>query len=94
MFKKNGLMIGMQPASTTIIIFLMLFGNHGVSQFFWCRHEVGCVIFLANSISLNDPDIKGWESEMVVYLMKISYPECPFFSRLAKFQQCMFKRIH
>ena len=31
---------------------------------------------------------------MAVYLMKMSYPKYPFFSKLTKFQQCMFKRIH
>ena len=33
MFKKNGPTNDMHPASTTIIIILMIFGNHGVLQF-------------------------------------------------------------
>ena len=31
---------------------------------------------------------------MVSYLIEIPYPKFQFFSRLAKFQQCIFKRIH
>jgi len=31
---------------------------------------------------------------MVLYFIKILDPKFPFFSRLTKFQQCIFQRIH
>ena len=38
--------------------------------------------------------MKVWKYRMVVYLMKILYLKYSFFSRLTKFQQFMFRRIH
>ena len=55
---------------------------------------VSGVGFPANSISPNHPIIKGWEYDMVLYFMEISYPKYPLFSKLTKSQQSMFKRIH
>jgi len=31
---------------------------------------------------------------MVLYFIEIPNPKVPFFLRLTKFQQCMFRRIH
>jgi len=31
---------------------------------------------------------------MVLYFIEILDPKFPFFSKMTKFQQCMFKRIH
>jgi len=62
--------------------------------FFPDRSGVAGVRFPANSISSDDPIMKAWKYRMVAYLMEISNLKFLFFSRLTKFQQCMFKRIH
>ena len=38
--------------------------------------------------------MKVWEYVLIVYFMKIPCPKFAFFSRLTKFQWCIFRRIH
>ena len=38
--------------------------------------------------------MKVWKYGMIPYVIQILNPKYQFFSRLTKFQQCMFKRIH
>jgi len=61
--------------------------------FFPNGYRVGGVKFPTNAISPDDPSIIAWEYWIVAYLMKIPDPKFPLFSRLTKFQQCMFKTI-
>ena len=94
MFKKNGSMTGKHPG-TTIIIFLMIFRNHGVprsSSLIDLR--VSGATFPANSIHLDDHIRKAWEYGMVAYHVEISDLKYPFFSSLTKFPRCTLKRIH
>ena len=93
MSKKNGSTNGIQSALTITIIILMRFAFMSTMIFFPHKSGVDIVSLLANSISSDDPIMKAWEYGMVVYLMEIPDSKYPFFSRLAKFQQCMFKRI-
>ena len=86
MFKKNGSMSRMQPASTIIIIIPMIFGNHGVLQsIFLIDLELVVLVFSTFNIS-KQPHCESVEYGMLVYLMKIADPKFSFFSRLTKFQ--------
>ena len=95
MFKKNYSMTGMMHSSIAIIVILMIFGSHGVLRFSFLI-DLELIVWNSpiNSISPYDSIMKAWKYGMLVYLMEISDPKYPFFSRLVKFQQCMFKKIH
>ena len=96
MFKKNGSMRGMQHVSTIIVIIPLtyIWESWSPTIYFSNKAGVGGVSFPTNSISPNDLVIKAWEYTMVVYFMEFPYPKYPFFKKLTKFQQCMFRRIH
>ena len=49
MFKKNGSMCGMQPASTFIIIIPMIFGSLGVQRYFLAT-DMELVVFVSQQI--------------------------------------------
>ena len=74
--------------------FLWYLGVLNTTIYFSNKSGVSGVNFPTNSISSNDPVIKAWEHGMVLYFMEIPDPKYPFFSKLAEFQQCMFRRIH
>jgi len=64
--KKNGSTTSVQPASTSIIIILIIFRHHGIPQsLFPIYLEVGDVTFPTNSISPNYPIKKAWKYRMI-----------------------------
>jgi len=95
MLKKNASTTDMQLASIIIIIICMIFESHGVLVIFVPdRSGFGGARFPTNTTSPYGFIMKVWKYRMVACLIEIPDPKYSFFSRLTKFQRCMFRKIH
>ena len=66
----------------------------GPTIYFPNKSGVGGISFPTNLLSPNDPVFKSWEYGIILQFIEMPDPKFSFFSKLTKFQQCMFKRIH